>query len=551
MSYKALYRKYRPSTFEEVCGQHHIVATLQNAIKNNKLAHAYLFCGPRGTGKTSIAKLLAKTINCTNEEHKPCNKCENCINIQESNHPDVIELDGATNNGVDEIRDLIDTVKYAPMMGKYKVYIIDEVHMITPNAFNALLKTLEEPPEYCIFILCTTEPQKILPTIVSRCQRFDFNKVSVPLIKGRLTYICQEEGINCEDEAIQLIAELAEGGLRDALSILDQCIAYAQNDIKVEDVSAVYGIVSNTEKMNLFSAIKNKDTEQIITMVNEFSNKGIDIARLNLDLINMAKEAVIYAYSKKASLLEKLTEENAKELVNNFTTNELLTYIDYLMDIASKFRDATDSLAYFEVGLLKMLDYKQEQPFVQPQPIVVDNDIKIIEEVDKQPTPTLKKKAVERNNSKVKKLTDDEFLMILRVATKALKDSDKLYWQQTLDNTDEKYESIVTMLEGSSIMADSPNDLIIICGKKLYSQALNEEHNLKLLEELVEENYGVHKNVITVTKEKYDYLIQYFKDHRNDPIIEKQEEKEEKKEPTAKDKMTALFGKNGFSVEEI
>ena len=243
MAYKALYRKYRPSTFEEVVGQKHVVMTLQNAIKNNKLAHAYLFCGPRGTGKTSVAKLLAKTINCTSE-NKPCGHCANCIDIQESTHPDVVELDAATNNGVDEVRELIEKVKYAPMQGKYKVYIIDEVHMMTSSAFNALLKTLEEPPEYCIFILATTEPHKVLPTIVSRCQRFDFNKVSVPVIKERLRYIVGQEGITCDDDALQLIAELAEGGMRDALSVLDQCIAYSQDNITAEDVSTVYGIAT-------------------------------------------------------------------------------------------------------------------------------------------------------------------------------------------------------------------------------------------------------------------------------------------------------------------
>ena len=231
MAYKALYRKYRPITFDDVVGQDTIVKTLKNAIENNKLAHAYLFCGPRGTGKTSIAKLLAKTVNCTSDGEKPCGKCQNCLDIQESSHPDVVEMDAATNNGVDEIRELIEKVKYAPMQGKYKVYIIDEVHMITPNAFNALLKTLEEPPEYCIFVLCTTEPHKILPTIVSRCQRFDFNKIPNQVIKGRLRQVVNAENIKCDENALQLISELAEGGMRDALSILDQCIAYCEDNV--------------------------------------------------------------------------------------------------------------------------------------------------------------------------------------------------------------------------------------------------------------------------------------------------------------------------------
>ena len=281
MAYKALYRKYRPATFEDVVGQQHIVATLQNAIKNNKLAHAYLFCGPRGTGKTSIAKLLAKTINCTDPENKPCGKCANCLDIQEGTHPDVVELDAATNNGVDEVRDLIDKVKYAPMQGKYKVYIIDEVHMMTPSAFNALLKTLEEPPAYCIFVLATTEPHKVLPTIVSRCQRFDFNKVPTLLIKERLKYIAQQEGIICEDAALTLIAEIAEGGMRDALSIMDQCIAYAQNNIKASDVSAVYGIATTSEKLDLFECVSRKDTKRLMEKARNLANRGIDLEHLH------------------------------------------------------------------------------------------------------------------------------------------------------------------------------------------------------------------------------------------------------------------------------
>ncbi|MBE6103509.1 MAG: DNA polymerase III subunit gamma/tau, partial [Erysipelotrichaceae bacterium] len=331
MAYKALYRKYRPSTFEEVVGQKHVVMTLQNAIKNNKLAHAYLFCGPRGTGKTSVAKLLAKTINCTSE-NKPCGHCANCIDIQESTHPDVVELDAATNNGVDEVRELIEKVKYAPMQGKYKVYIIDEVHMMTSSAFNALLKTLEEPPEYCIFILATTEPHKVLPTIVSRCQRFDFNKVSVPVIKERLRYIVGQEGITCDDDALQLIAELAEGGMRDALSVLDQCIAYSQDNITAEDVSTVYGIATNAEKLDLLKAVRNKDVQKSMAMVNDFSGRGIDLQRLTLDLINLCKETVIYSYSGKGNLLEKTTVAQAEDLLRNFTSDELLKCIDNLMD---------------------------------------------------------------------------------------------------------------------------------------------------------------------------------------------------------------------------
>lgn len=292
MSYKALYRSYRPQTFGEVAGQEHIVTTLKNAIKENRISHAYLFAGPRGTGKTTVAKLLAKALNCTGE-NPPCDQCPNCKAITVGEHPDVIEIDAASNNGVDEVRDLIDKVKYAPINGKYKVYIIDEVHMMSTGAFNALLKTLEEPPAHIVFVLATTEPHKILPTIISRCQRFDFKKVENHDIISRLEYVLKSENKKYELSALESVAKLAEGGMRDALSILEQCLAY-NNELTVESVNMVYGLLSMDNKISFIKQLLSKDIKGVLTSLDNMLSGSIDIKRLTFDLVDVLKLSLIH-----------------------------------------------------------------------------------------------------------------------------------------------------------------------------------------------------------------------------------------------------------------
>ena len=369
MAYKALYRTYRPSTFEEVAGQEHIVKTLQNALATGKLAHAYLFAGPRGTGKTTMAKLLAKALNCDEGIGHQCNQCKNCKAIIEGTHPDVLELDAASNNGVDEIRELIDKVKYGTILGRYKVYIIDEVHMLSTGAFNALLKTLEEPPEHVIFILATTEPHKILPTILSRCQRYDFTKLSDVDIKNRLKSVLEKEGVAYNDEAIDIIISLADGGMRDALSILDQVLAYSGNKLDVQDILDIFALESKEEKMGLLNAIINKDVTDVLGRINRYVSLGTDIKRLTDDLLLILKDILIYQSSRNISCLEILNEQEAQEFFSRLDIDETLKMIDIIMSAQKDYKNVSSIIPLFEVTILKLITVKKDGEVKETKPI--------------------------------------------------------------------------------------------------------------------------------------------------------------------------------------
>ena len=356
--HKALYRVYRPKNFSDVIGQEHIVRTLKNQIENNNVGHAYLFCGTRGTGKTSTAKIFSRAVNCTNlHNDEPCNECENCREILEDKTMDVVEIDAASNNSVDDIRELRENVKYSPAKAKYKVYIIDEVHMLSQGAFNALLKTLEEPPSYVIFILATTEPHKIPATILSRCQRFDFKRVTVKDISSRMRYICEKEGIEADEKALNLIARNSQGALRDALSILDQCISFEGNKISYNDVIELLGSVNIEQLFDLAESVIKEDTRKSLQILNDFIIWGKDVRNLVNDLIDHFRNLMVCKISNDLDEIISLPEETIdllKQQAETIDTNNLIRILNILSETQDGMKISSNPRVLMEVTMMKI-----------------------------------------------------------------------------------------------------------------------------------------------------------------------------------------------------
>lgn len=579
MAYQALYRKYRPTNFDEVVGQTHIIQTLKNAIVQNRIAHAYLFCGPRGTGKTSIAKIFAKTLNCTNSQDAPCRVCENCKMAANGSHPDIIEIDAASNNGVDEVRNLIDKVKYAPMQGKYKIYIIDEVHMMTSGAFNALLKTIEEPPAHVIFIFATTEPNKVLPTIISRCQRFDFNKVSIHDIKYRLSVVCKKEGIEIDENGLMLIAQLADGGMRDALSILDQCVAYCSSHIDVNDIRKIYGVVTSEDIGKLFYSVYKKDVDSFVKDIQKYSDIGMDIKRLTADFIHMLKDSLILDYSENSTLVSDMNKDMIRKYFKLAPINFRIKCMEELMDTYNKYTYASNALDYLEASLLKISSYSYES-----KTHIIDsdyNDFKEIEEEENYETSyddtsdnsdiiekniqkddnngVLEKfeisdvsretlKQSENTNNKI--ILNDEFVIQLLVgATKMERSIDT----NKFNNIGQFISSLefgkyAATLRNSSIMASGSNYIVVCVSNEIFAKQINEFELNYGYEDFMEVLLGKAKKVFALDKTQQSRVKDEFKERMisgNLPepyqVRLKRKDKESENNMSIEDHMKSLF----------
>ena len=360
MSYTALYRKYRPKTFEEVVGQEHITRTLRNQITSGRVGHAYLLNGGRGTGKTSSAKILSRAINCLNpQDGNPCNECEICKAALAGSLTDIVEMDAASNNSVEDIRAIRDEVNFLPTVAKYRVYIIDEVHMLSIGAFNALLKTLEEPPEHVKFILATTEPQKLPATILSRCQRFDFKKIPNEHIKSRLKYICEQDNIDIEDDAINTISVLAEGAMRDALSILERCLQEGTDKITNEQVKDLVGIPKIESVNKILNNILDYNLEETMKNVDNILSDGKDISNLIWEIIKYAKDILVYKTTNKLEIYSQEELEQIKLLADKSTKERLLNIIFDLSNLSNEIRMTTQKSIMFQVGIMKLCNKEE------------------------------------------------------------------------------------------------------------------------------------------------------------------------------------------------
>ena len=487
MIYQALYRKYRPKTFDDVCGQEIITTTLKNAIKYNKLTHAYLFIGPRGTGKTSIAKIFAKTINCeSTKDGVSCEKCDICKMSNNNENVDIIEMDAASNNGVDEVREIKNHVTYMPTFSKYKIYIIDEVHMLSAGAFNALLKTLEEPPKHVIFILATTEPQKVPLTIISRCQCFEFKSIPNNLIEERVKYICNKEKIKISDEAVKQIGEDSNGGLRDAIGLLDQLNSYTNGNINLEDVLKINGRVNNDTFKQLFDYINNNNIEELFNLSDKFNLEGKDYVLICEDLIKYLKNSLI-----------EYQINNENELVGQIGKEKVTNIIFEVTDYIGRMRNIREKKIFFDLLLIRISNIIDTNVRVEEsKPIIIEKKEEVKETKKEEPKIEEPKEELKEPvhvmDEKYNAYNDLMQIRLNNILAQADRNSLKSYLEfinnleADLDNLEER--QIYNLLLDCEIVAGSSDGIVITTDSKILLEELYD--NLFSIENLISNKLG-------------------------------------------------------------
>ena len=582
MGKTALYQKYRSATFEEVVGQEYVVKSIRNAIRSDKTGHAYLFCGPRGTGKTTMARLLAKSVNCENKAEAPCGRCPNCIAAMNGSHPDIIEINAANETHVENIRELIERSRLAPMQGKYKIYIIDEVHQLSSAASSALLKTLEEPPENVIFILATTDPQKLLPTIISRCQRFDFTKVNKYQIRNHLLKIAQKENIYLEKEAAEMIAELSEGGMRDALSILDQCAAYTEDHITLQDIDQIYGLTTTDEKIALIHHINRGEIASILDRMEEYEQRGIDLERFTDGLIEILKESTVYARTGNKELLRLLDEEQAEDLAAEKTGAAYLAMAQVFLETKKQFRFSSNAVSCLEIACLTLMN---DKPYSVPVPVQKPEEhaVRIKETPQKKPAETQEKVSVpepetapekpsiqEENDSEETSLkkseehagmvqeeprifSGEELLKLLVQCNKKAKTEAGNTFMHVLQDVSMEDQKYAVLLNQCTVAAAGENCMILSVNSQSVANRINDRLMNEQLYLFLKRNTDSEKMIYAVPEQVYKEAVRLFVEHRKagtlpQPMEIVKYEENTPKELTPEEKVINLFGKDNVTI---
>lgn len=560
MHYLALYRKYRPTNFNEVVGQDKVITVIKNEIINNRISHAYLFSGPRGTGKTTTAKIIAKLVNCTNPVNgECCNKCDNCLNFKNSS--DIVEIDAASNNGVDEIRELRDKVNLVPTNSKYKIYIIDEVHMLTTQAFNALLKTLEEPPAHVIFILATTEPHKIPLTVASRCQKFQFSKISNDEIVHRLSDIIKEENIKLDNEILLEIARLSDGGLRDAINMLDQLLAYKSENITLMDVYNINSCVSYIDIYNFINNMMNNNAIEIVNFIEKIDSEGKNISKFIEELIVFLKDILLY---KSAKINSEIEDKNAKikELSDVLSENAIYNMIYSYNDTLNNIKLSSNSIILFIVSTFKIINdnfiRKNNTIDNNNESISTKNIEKVVENVkneEKKVEVEDIKKLKEEITSKMDILNElintrinNTFVYANKKDLLEIKDK----WNSISNYLlNEKYGVNCGILKEVNVVAAGNNNLILVSN----FDSVVDKVNMKLaeLESTLLSIFGNQYKIIAISNDRWNsekekYVLNIKKGNKYE-LIEEKSNKNDNTEKTPVDELIDLIGEDLVEID--